>query len=43
MPNWYGIMDFTSEFSFPHITKTDVIGEEGYHTVEQIRKLREGK
>jgi branched-chain amino acid transport system substrate-binding protein len=43
MPNWYGIMDFTSEFSFPHITKIDVIGQEGYHTVEQIKKLREGK
>lgn len=43
MPNWYGIMDFTPEFSFPHITKIDVIGEEGYHTVEQIKKLREGK
>jgi branched-chain amino acid transport system substrate-binding protein len=43
MPNWYGIIDFTREFSFPHITKTDVIGEEGYHTVEQIKKLREGK
>jgi branched-chain amino acid transport system substrate-binding protein len=43
MPNWYGIMNFTREFSFPHITKTDVIGEEGYHTVEQIKKIREGK
>jgi branched-chain amino acid transport system substrate-binding protein len=43
MPNWYGIMDFTPEFSFPHITKIDVIGEEGYHTVDQIKKLREGK
>jgi branched-chain amino acid transport system substrate-binding protein len=43
MPNWYGVMDFTPEFSFPYITKIDVIGEEGYHTVEQIKKLREGK
>ena len=43
MPNWYGIMDFTPEFPFPHITKIDVIGEEGYHTIEQIKKLRESK
>jgi branched-chain amino acid transport system substrate-binding protein len=43
MPNWYGIMDFTPELTFPHITKVDVLGEEGYHTVEQIKKLRGGK
>jgi len=43
MPNWDGIIDFTPEFSFPHITKIGIIGEEGYHTVEQIKKLREGK
>jgi hypothetical protein len=43
MPNWYGIMDFSPELTFPHITKVDIIGEEGYHAVEQIKKLREGK
>jgi branched-chain amino acid transport system substrate-binding protein len=43
MPNWDGIIDFTPEFSFPHITKIGIIGEEGYHTTEQIKKLREGK
>jgi branched-chain amino acid transport system substrate-binding protein len=40
MPNWYGIMDFSPELTFPHITKVEVIGEEGYHTVDQIKKLR---
>ena len=40
MPNWYGIIDFTPDLSFPHITKTKMIGEDGYHTVDQIKKIR---
>lgn len=43
MPTWYGIMGFSAELPFPIITETDVIGEEGYHTVEQIKKIRGGK
>jgi len=43
MPNWYGVMDFEPNLTFPHIVKVDVIGEEGYHTVEQIKALRGGK
>ena len=43
MPNWYGIMDFSPNLSFPHIVKVDMIGEEGYHTVEKIKALRGGK
>lgn len=40
MPNWYGVMDFSPGLTFPHIVKVDVIGEEGYHTVEKIKTLR---
>ncbi len=40
MPNWYGIIAFTPDLPFPHITDTHIIGEEGYHTVEQIKNLR---
>jgi branched-chain amino acid transport system substrate-binding protein len=43
MPNWYGTIDFTANLPFPHVTKVDIIGEEGYHSVEQIRKLRGGR
>ncbi len=43
MPNWYGIMDFAPGLTFPHIVKVDVIGEEGYHTVDKIKALRGGK
>jgi branched-chain amino acid transport system substrate-binding protein len=43
MPNWYGIMDFSPDLTFPHVTKVDVLGEDGYHTVDQIKKLRGGK
>ncbi len=40
MPNWYGIIDFTDDLTFPHITDTKMIGEEGYHTIDQIKKIR---
>ena len=40
MPNWYGIMNFSKGLTFPHVTNIDIIGEEGYHTVDQIKKLR---
>ncbi len=43
MPNWYGIIDFSPDLTFPHLTKIDILGEEGYHTVDQIKKLRGGK
>jgi hypothetical protein len=43
MPNWYGVMDFEPNLTFPHIVKVNVIGEEGYHTVEQIKAIRGGK
>ncbi|MEJ2719208.1 MAG: ABC transporter substrate-binding protein, partial [Deltaproteobacteria bacterium] len=40
MPNWYGIIKFTPDLPFPHITDVKKVGEEGYHTIEQIKKLR---
>lgn len=40
MPNWYGIIDFTPDLTFPHITQVKSVGESGYHTCEQIKKLR---
>ncbi|MGB6064151.1 MAG: ABC transporter substrate-binding protein [Desulfomonilaceae bacterium] len=40
MPNWYGIIEFTPDLPFPHITDTHIIGQEGYHTIEQIKNLR---
>jgi branched-chain amino acid transport system substrate-binding protein len=43
MPNWYGVMDFAPNLTYPHIVKVDILGEEGYHTVEQIKALRGGK
>jgi hypothetical protein len=43
MPNWYGIIDFSSGLTFPHVTNVDILGEEGYHTIDQIKKLRGGK
>jgi branched-chain amino acid transport system substrate-binding protein len=43
MPTWYGIIDFSPELTFPHLTKVEVIGEDGYHTVDKIKSLREGK
>lgn len=43
MPNWYGVMDFAPNLPYPHIVKVDILGEEGYHTVEQIKALRGGK
>ncbi|MCX5919474.1 MAG: ABC transporter substrate-binding protein [Deltaproteobacteria bacterium] len=44
MPTWYGIMDFSPSLPFPHLAKTQgVMGEESYHTVEQIKKLRQQK
>jgi len=43
MPTWYGIMDFIPQLSFPVISQVDVLGEESYHTIEQIKKLRGGK
>ena len=43
MPTWFGIIDFTPQLPFPHIPKAEVVGEESYHTVEQIKALRGGK
>jgi len=43
MPNWYGIMDFSKGLTFPHVTNVDILGEEGYHTIDQIKKLRGGR
>ena len=43
MPNWYGVIDFEPNLTFPHIVKVDILGEEGYHTVEQIKAIRGGK
>ncbi len=40
MPNWYGLIEFTNDLSFPHLTDIQVVGEEGYHTIEQIKALR---
>jgi branched-chain amino acid transport system substrate-binding protein len=40
MPNWYGIIEFTPDLPFPHITSPQIIGEEGYHSIEQIKNLR---
>jgi hypothetical protein len=43
MPTWFGIIDFTPQLPFPHIPKAEVVGEESYHTVEQIKALRGGR
>ena len=40
MPTWYGTMGFSKGMSFPHIIDVKMVGEEGYHTVEQIKVLR---
>lgn len=40
MPTWYGIMRFTPDLPFPHITDVKELGEDSYHTVDQIKKLR---
>ena len=41
MPTWYGFVDFSKEYPFPHIPKPlGMLGEESYHTIEQIKKLR---
>jgi branched-chain amino acid transport system substrate-binding protein len=43
MPTWFGFIDFIPELTFPVITKTEKVGEESYHTIEQIKKIRGGK
>jgi branched-chain amino acid transport system substrate-binding protein len=44
MPTWYGFVDFSKEVTFPHIPKPlGMMGEESYHTIDQIKKLRGGK
>ncbi|MRS02587.1 hypothetical protein EG832_05085 [bacterium] len=44
MPNWYGFMDFSKDLPFPHLAQsTGIIAEDGYHTIDQIKKLRGGK
>jgi len=40
MTTWYGIMAFTPGLSFPHITDVKTLGEESYHTIEEIKKVR---
>jgi len=37
MPTWYGIMDFSPVCPFPILQNSGVMGEESYHTVEQIK------
>lgn len=43
MPTWYGIMDYSSGLPFPHVVKVTPIGEEGYHTLDQVKKIRGNK
>lgn len=43
MPTWYGLMGFSNDLTFPHIMDVTMVGEESYHTVEQITALRAGK
>jgi len=43
MPTWYGIMDFSPDYSFPIIPQVNVIGRKGITPVEQIKKIRGGK
>ena len=43
MPTWYGTMDFAPALSFPHITQIEKMGEESYHTIDQIKKIRRAK
>ncbi|MCB2190190.1 MAG: ABC transporter substrate-binding protein [Deltaproteobacteria bacterium] len=40
MPTWYGIMRFTPDLPFPHITDVGKLGPESYHTIEEIKKIR---
>jgi len=41
MPTWYGIMDFTPDLPFPHITEVKaLVGESAYHSCAQIKELR---
>ncbi|HSR13457.1 MAG TPA: ABC transporter substrate-binding protein, partial [Thermodesulfobacteriota bacterium] len=43
MPTWYGIMGFSADYPFPIIPEVTVTGEEGYHSIDQIKKIRGGK
>jgi len=40
MPTWYGYVDFVPNLPFPIITKVKVLGEESYHSCDQIEKIR---
>jgi hypothetical protein len=40
MPTWYGVMDVTPALPFPHVTNIKLLGEESYHTIDQIKKIR---
>ncbi|OHD70092.1 MAG: hypothetical protein A2W19_04685 [Spirochaetes bacterium RBG_16_49_21] len=40
MPTWYGYVDFTPELPFPIITRVKALGEDSYHSCEQIEKIR---
>ncbi|BEQ14770.1 ABC transporter substrate-binding protein [Desulfoferula mesophila] len=40
MPTWYGIMRFTPDLPFPHITDVGKLGAESYHTIDEIKKIR---
>jgi branched-chain amino acid transport system substrate-binding protein len=43
MPTGYGIMGFSADLPFPHIVDVSMVGEESYHTLDQIKALRAGK
>jgi branched-chain amino acid transport system substrate-binding protein len=40
MPTGYGVMGFSKGLPFPHIVDVKMVGEESYHTVDQIQALR---
>ena len=42
MPNWVGVIGFTEELGFPHLTEMEVVDnpEETYRSCEEIRKIR---
>lgn len=40
MPTWVGVMGFTPDLPFPHICDAYAVGEEYYHSVEYIKKVR---
>jgi len=44
MPTWYGIMAFTPDLTFPHITEVKALtGDQSYHSCERVMELRKAK